>query len=47
MVKKFGLSILIPTYNRPEILRDLVKNIVIPVGLVKKIRPNAAPDNAE
>ena len=23
------------------------KNIVIPVGLVKKIKPNAAPDNAE
>ena len=32
MVNKFGLSILIPTYNRPEILRDLVKNVVIPVA---------------
>ena len=32
MVSKFGLSILIPTYNRPEILRDLVKNVVIPVA---------------
>ena len=32
MVNKFGLSILIPTYNRPEILKDLVKNVVIPVA---------------
>ena len=32
MVDKFGLSILIPTYNRPAILRDLVKNVVIPVA---------------
>ena len=32
MVNKLGLSILIPTYNRPEILRDLVKNVVIPVA---------------
>ena len=32
MVTKFGLSILIPTYNRPEILRNLVQKVVIPVA---------------
>ena len=32
MITKFGLSILIPTYNRPQKLRDLVENVVIPIA---------------